>query len=231
MPSFDTNTPRADIKILDIKDLTIPRPYVGGHTLSAEEAKFMNDRLSSIMVNGYGGDIRRALFAIDNERLVAYKAGEWTGAMTNLPRDWKEGQPKLRAERPAWATVADLDGDEWADHQANLDEKFAAYQVGGANGRQPSEKDPLEKVVRDIAVRETKDALTKAGHKVKNWMDKKDEEHGSQFNRLVVHRITKHRDRLYALAKAQVEGRPEEDPLDGFDIPEGLQAEEGREAA
>lgn len=230
MPEFTAEHPREPVEVLSIKGLSLPRVYDPGHILTEDEAKFMNARLISIINNAYSGDLRREMEKMDAERAEAHKKGEWKGAMTDKPRNWKEGQAKLRHERPAWATVEDVRDDEgkpWS-HQERLESKFAAYKVGGLNTRPATEKDPLEKTAREIAVRETKDALVAKGQKVKTWMDTKDEEFGSAFNKLVHVRLNgKHRERIYALAKAQTESRPEDD--EEFVIPEALQ--EAKEAA
>jgi hypothetical protein len=210
MPQFNEATERGPITILDIQGLTLPRVFTEGHPLSADEAKFVNDRLNSIMVNGYGGDIRRELEKIDTARREAHKAGTYSGPMLTTDKDGKT----LRHPVPAPAThedIRDEDGNAW-DHQARLDAKFKVYKVGGVNGKGPNIKDPLEKVMRDIAIRETKDALAKKGQKVKTWMDTKNEEFGSEFLKLVHVRLNgPHKERIRALAASQVESAPEED--------------------
>lgn len=59
MPQFDTSTPRITRKFSDI-EFSVPAPFPEGHTLSANEAKFLNSTLASVVGNAYSGDIRRA---------------------------------------------------------------------------------------------------------------------------------------------------------------------------
>lgn len=216
MPHFDENTPRAKYKVQDM-DLLIPHIYAEGHTLSEDEALFLNTRLASLMVNGYGGDLRREMTRIDDEREKLFKEGKWGGETTNKSRD---GKTELRHARPAWATPADLEGEDWADHQANLDAKFAAYKPGGNNSAVGTGRNALERTAREIAVREVKEIAAKQGKKVKPLMDTEHESGGSLFNYLVGERLKgKHKERIFELARAQLES-PEEDDEDEFVIPD-----------
>lgn len=240
MPEITDTTPRAKVDILSLKDLTLPEPYITGHVLTDEEARFMNTRLRSIMVNGYGGDLRRAMDVINTKRAEEHKEGKYTGPVWTTEGGKEDGK-KLREPVPAEATVEDLrdeKGEPW-DHQARLDRKFSEYKVGGNNTREASTRDPVDNVARDIAIREAKDALIKKGKKVKAYMDAKDEEFGSKFNMLVQSRLKEgspSRERIYALAKAQIESasaaKAAEDDVDIPELPEPTEAvEAGQEAA
>jgi hypothetical protein len=207
MPAFNETSPRDKYTVKGL-ELTIPAVYAAGHALTHNEAAFVNNRLASIMVNAYGGDLRRELDKIDQSRAAAFKAKKYDGPMN------------AAGTGPAPAEIADI---EW-DHQEKLDTKFASYKVGESNTREASPKDPTDRIVWDIAEREVKNKLQQKGLKVKPLIDAKNEEHGSEFKRLVYDRINhpSHKDRLLALAKAQLESANGEDE-DELNIPAELQ--------
>ena len=188
MPDFTHETPRSTYKVLGA-DVTFPNVYAAGHTLTEAEARFVNTRIASIMVNALGGDIRRAQAVIDAEREKAFKAKKYTGPMT------EDGK------KPAPATLTDTG----LEVQSLADKKFGQYKVGEANTRVATPTDPVEAVARTIAVNEVKAALKRKGLKAKPLMDQKNAEHGSEFNRIVHERLAGHKERIPALAKAQIE--------------------------
>lgn len=229
MPAFTDQTPREGVEIQGM-ELTIPYVYSGATIAEMDDderdklANFANERLKSIMVNAYGGDIRRELGKIDSQRTAQFKEGKYTGPMWTTDDGTPEGK-KLKEPRPALANVDDLrekDGSAW-DHQGRLDAKFGNYKVGEANTREAVAKDPTFKIAWDIAAREVKLRLAQKGLKVKPLIDAKNEEHGSEFNRLVNERLNHpgHKDRIYALAKDQVNSAAEEE--DEMVIPPELQ--------
>ncbi len=59
MPKFDASTPTMTRKFGDIT-LTVPAPFIEGSTRTANEAKFDNNQVASVVLNGYSGDVRRA---------------------------------------------------------------------------------------------------------------------------------------------------------------------------
>lgn len=214
MPEFTAEHPQIKREIQGI-ELLIPQLFAEGHVLSANEAKFVNDRINSIMVNTYGGDIRRALEKIKAEREAAFEAGTYTGPM--LTKD-KAGRD-LRHPTPAEPTLDDLPADEW-DHQARVYEKFTNYRLGMANFRESNTASALDKVAYDIAERELKTAFSKKNIKIKPYMEAKNEEYGNEFKRLVNERLEKQHDRIYALAQAQIDSASEEEEDDLPELPE-----------
>lgn len=218
MPAFDNETPRRDVEVLGLK-LKLPETFTEGHTLTANEAKFVNDRLQSVMVNSYGGDLRRALAPINKARIEAHKKNEYEGPWA-VDGEGKEVHPRV----PAEAQPYELAGEAWADHQANFDKKFAAYQVGGVNGREAGvvTGDPVARAAREIAIREVKELLIKRGKKVKEAMDAKDpaNDKRSMFQKYVEDRLNgPQRDRIFALAKVQMAEINDDDDQEFEDIP------------
>ena len=226
MPAFDTNTPRMDAPVMGLK-LTMPKVFAAGHPLTSDEASFINARLKSVMVNAYGGDLRRALEAIDKERAAAVAEGKYKGPWAK-DAEGKEAHPR----KPAEALATELTGEPWADHQANLDAKFAVYQVGGANGRETVSADPMDRVAREIAIREVKELLIKRGRKIKDAMDTKDPANAkrSMFQKYVEDRLNgSQRERIYALARVQVAEISDDDDQEFDEIPEATEATEAGE--
>ena len=219
MPQFSAEHPTITRKIQDI-EVTLPQLFVEGHPLTANEAKFVNERLNSIMVNAYGGDIRRALEKIDAERAEAHKEKKYQGPWAMDEKDpTKEAHPR----KPAKATVSDLPADEW-DHQARVNEKFTNYRLGAANFREGNANASLDTLAKDIAERELRARLAKKGIKVKPLQGIKNEEGVTKFQELIAQHLEKNKERIVALAQAQLdsisEGADDED--DDLDIPEGL---------
>jgi len=224
MPQFNEDTPRNEVVVKGLK-MTIPHAF-SAESLAAmsdedrgKAAKFINERLESILINAYGGDLRRALDNLDNKRKDAHKAGTYTGALWTREGGKDDGK-ELKHPVPAGADVGDLD---W-DHQARMDTKYLAYKVGESNAREAVPKDPTESIAWDIAEREVKNRIAQKGMKVKPLIDARNEEHGSEFKRLVHERLNHpaHKDRIYALAKAQIESSNGEEE-DDMVIPDELQ--------
>ena len=217
MPSFTPDTPVGNYKILGMS-LTIPHVFAEGHTLTANEAKFVNRQLASVTVNGYGGDVRRALSKIDSAREKAFEDKTYSGPTTTVKIKGKDTQV------PSPATYSDLT--DW-DHQSRLNEKFAEYELGVSNrgGAGGGGSDPLEALIERLATSMVKDLLKSKGRSIQKFMRTKDEEHGTAFKRLVSEYIDKRYDALVPLAE-QEQARMQAEQAASADIDLGLDLEE-----
>lgn len=180
MPAFDTSTP-TEVHTIQGMDLSVPYLFNEGNELTADEAKWVNTVLAGVVGNAYSGDIRRALATLDKERAEAAV---------------KAGKPV-----PKSASIADL---KW-DHQAKFLDKFAKYELGVSNrsGAKTS-KDPVIGQMTKIASDFVKDYLRSKKQSVKKFIDAKNSEHGSEFNRLVADYLAANGDAVRAQAEAKL---------------------------
>ena len=211
MPQFTDETPRAKYKVQGLA-VEMPLVFVEGYALGSNEAKWANGALASTVGNAYGGDVRRAVEALNKAREEAHKAGTYTGAMD------------AKGKKPAPATVADLtseDGSPW-DHQARILDKFANYVLGSQT--RGVGKSLLDEIAHNLATAWVKNYLKTKGKSIKLFMDTKNAEHGSEFARLVADYLAKRHDEVYAQAQAQIDAANEPvgegDELDLGDVAE-----------
>lgn len=200
MPAIPTSAPRVERKFAGLT-IQAPSVYSAGYVLTAPDAAWVNATLASTIGNYFGGDIRRALTALDTERAAQLKAKTYTGPMDDT------------GKKPAPATFADLD---W-DAQAEFDAKFAAYVLGesnrGGGGSEPS--NPVERLVRLMASEAVKALIVRKGQSVQTWMRTKEKDADgnevSSFTRLVGQYIERNGDALTASAEAQLAALPSDD--------------------
>jgi hypothetical protein len=204
-------------EVLGLK-LNLPSIYTAGHTMTEFDAKFGNRALHSVVLNGYGGDVRRQLVAIDKSRLAAYKAGKYDGPTATNEKGKVTGpQPATAADIPNW------------DHQAKVLEKFANYKVGVSNRMGGGSKSsPLESIIEGIALAAVKAQIKLKGLSVQKFQRMPNDKYGNELNRAVADYISTRRETLEALAKQQMEQTAAE-AGDGFDLT--LPGDEGTDEA
>jgi hypothetical protein len=201
MPSYTSETPTIERKFYDIT-FQVPAPFAAGHTLTANEANWMNSNVASVIGNAYSGDIRRAMQAHNEAALKAHT----------------EAGGKAKDFKPA----EDVSVLGW-DHAAKFAEKYAGYELGvtsrgGGSGEGSS---PLSRTIMFLAAEDLKARMVRKGLKVANFY-KAAAQDGTKFKsrwaELLAQNIEAKRDEFTETATAMLakaEDDAEDDLLSG----------------
>lgn len=220
MPKPYENAPTVTRTFADVTVL-VPAIFAPGHALSANEAKWANTMVGTVVGNAFGSRVRNGLKALDAERKAAVKAKKYDGPYA------EDGKS------PAPATLADI----VADPIAAFNELYESYELGAgrAMGEGKAATDPVTTLVRTLATAEIKRRILSKGRKVKEFMDAKVTVVGeeiSAFSNLVNQFIAAHPE-LEDTARAQLEALAQSDTSeeDEFDAAISAQSPEVSEAA
>ncbi len=178
MPAFDTNTPTTDAEFVGVK-LKSPAPFTAAHALTELEAKFLNRAVTSTVGNQYAGDVRRAVEALNVDRIKAAITGPKQEAALAA-----YAKSKTLPASVTPATVADLG---W-DHQAKYNEKYSGYTLGVNNrgdGTGATNADPVASFMRALATEEVNTAIKGHGLKVPTFQAHKEADGRSRHAHLV----------------------------------------------
>lgn len=211
MPTVPPNTPTRVFTFSDI-DFEVPTPYAAGRALTAPEAGFLNSAVASRVGNGYGGEVRRALTAINADRQAAFKAKTLDESLIAVDDKGKRS--------PVPATIADLrddDGEPW-DHAARFAERYESFIVGESNrgkGGASAASDPISRLMRTLASEDLKARIIAKGLSVQAFMRAKvtdaDGEEVSKFETLLTANLEAQDERFRSMAAAQLAALKEGD--------------------
>lgn len=196
MPKFSPTDPATDVEFVGVK-LKAPVIFAAGHVATELEAKFFSRAVTSTVGNQYAGDVRRAIEALNVERIketvTAPKAQE--SALASYAKN------KTLPSSVTGATVADLN---W-DHQAKFNEKFSGYILGVNNrgdGTGPVQ-DPVAQFTRTLATAEVNKLIAANNLQVKAFQAHKEADGRSKYVHLIEDYIAQN-PHLADIAKAQV---------------------------
>lgn len=141
MPAFDASTPTIT-RTFAGQSFTVPAPYAEGGVLTANDAKFLNGQLASVIGNALSGDMRRAVEA------------------------WNKANPKNKVKD---ATELSDFGDLQALFDAKYT-AYAPGESNRGSGTGTSGTDPIERMAHGFATQEAKARIIAKGYKVRDFV-------------------------------------------------------------